>query len=726
MQDHPPGLANAMQGDAVTLAPAPADPVRVLEDIKRLAVELLGAVPNGLYAPVEATLQDLALRTGSGRHLELQALIRMRQQASTYVMRYRQQIGQGFDDFRSLRIRSRGDLPLSLVGENQLAFHLAGQQLAQAIESRFSQPLELMAGRLDKLAESLRMQPGSNPIGAGRLAGALIETYRDAQMPNELQPLLFRAYEQELSRVLGDLYRRANEMLAGAGYGGIRQPRAPLPPKDMVVPRRDESFELVEEVRRSRPVDPAVSAQVLDLRERLHAWRRQTEAGPDPRAALPRRELDAGEVVSVVSLLQTESPESFSRALAEGPGQLARAIRERVAEGGRRLGHNPDFTRLGTEQEDAIDLTGLMFESLFESYALLEHARRLYARLVMPYVKVALNDSSLFVQREHPARRLLDAITEACEGNAAATPQDRELIERCAAVSQRIVADYQEDLAVFELAWSELEALLVQHRQRVEVQESRAAKATFGRERLCEARTQADDVLHYLFAEPVTGPVGTFLAQPWRHHLVQTLLRDGAGSPAHAETLALGDALLEADRVARTGQDGRRLADRLLSLQEAIVRCLASSGLDEERAQQGLAELVRALAHPDHPRDLQPVPPPAPDEEAGAEDISGWLAGIDAPAAHHPETAARMRRLLPGEWLRLMDPAGQALAVKVAWISPLTGRFLLVNRRGMRVLVASAGELAQLAQAGRLEVGAERAPTDEAMRHLRERLKQAA
>jgi hypothetical protein len=85
-----------------------------------------------------------------------------------------------------------------------------------------------------------------------------------------------------------------------------------------------------------------------------------------------------------------------------------------------------------------------------------------------------------------------------------------------------------------------------------------------------------------------------------------------------------------------------------------------------------------------------------------------------------------MRRLLPGEWLRLLDPAGQAVAVKVAWISPMTGRFLLVNRRGLRVLVASAAELASLAQAGRLQVGAERAPTDEAMRHLRDRLVRAA
>jgi hypothetical protein len=643
-------------------------------------------------------------------------------------MRYRQQIAQGFDDFRSLRIRNRGDLPLSLVAENQLAFHLAGQQLADAIESRFAPALETMNARLDKLAESLQMQPSSNPIGAGRLAGAFIETFRDAQMPHDLQPLMFRAYEQELARVLGDLYTRVNTLLGSSGFGAPTQGPRPLPATNVEVPRRDQEHELVQEIRRPRAVDPVTSAQFAQLRAELHAWRKQLpghEQG-EPLAASPRRELRAEEVASVVTLLQPESPDVFVRALSGQPGQLAFAIRRQLVDGARRLGHSPDHTRMSADQDDAIDLVGMLFESLFQSYALLDHARRLYGRLVMPYVKVAMSDHGLFVRREHPARKLLDAITEACEGNAAATPQDRELIERCAAISQRVVADYNEDFAVFELAHAELEALLEQHRRRVELQESRAAKATFGRERLNEARTQADHVLHYLFQEPVTGPVGEFLAEPWRHHLVQTLLRDGAGSEKHTQTLALGDALLDADRLARTGREGRRLADRLLSLQDAITHCLASSGLDEDAATQRLAGLIRALALPDMPRNVQPMPAPVADEEGASEDASLWLAGGTDTVSHDPEIAARMRRLLPGEWLRLLDPAGQAVAVKVAWISPMTGRFLLVNRRGLRVLVASATELAALAQAGRLQVGAERAPTDEAMRHLRDRLVRAA
>jgi hypothetical protein len=69
-----------------------------------------------------------------------------------------------------------------------------------------------------------------------------------------------------------------------------------------------------------------------------------------------------------------------------------------------------------------------------------------------PYVKVALSDDGLFVRRDHPARRLFDTITEACEGNDGATPQDRDLLERAAGIAQRIVADYNEDLEIFSLA----------------------------------------------------------------------------------------------------------------------------------------------------------------------------------------------------------------------------------------------------------------------------------
>ena len=65
------------------------------------------------------------------------------------------------------------------------------------------------------------------------------------------------------------------------------------------------------------------------------------------------------------------------------------------------------------------------------------------------------------------------------------------------------------------------------------------------------------------------------------------------------------------------------------------------------------------------------------------------LAGGKATLDYDEAVAARMRRLRVGQGLRLVDDAGHESAARVAWISPLTGRFLVVNRRGIRKLVAS-------------------------------------
>ena len=690
-----------------------SNPVGVLEEMKRLAVEQLGAVPAALYPPLVLAVEDAARRDGLQHpsRAEQAALLTLRQRSAANMMRYRQQIAQGFDDFRALPLRPRSTAPLGLVEEKQLAYEYAGQKLGETIAQRFSRQLEMLDARLEALSAELGQLPATNPLGAGRLAAAFLVTFREFELPESMQPLLFQHYEQELGRVLGDLYGRINTLLAAAGYGI----GAPAPRK-------------LEEAAHATETGQQADARKRfgELRDMLHAWRERDVGSKDAGPAIndpQRRPLRRAEVASVAAMLQRDAPEPYARALA-GAGSLADAIREQLNDGARRLGLDPATTRLDDGERDAIDLVGLLFESLFQTHAMLDRARRLYARLVLPYVRVALTDENLFVQREHPARRLLDVITEACEGNEGSTPQDRELLEHAAGIAQRIVADYNEDLAIFALAADELEALLDQQRKRVDMLEKRAAEAVHGKERLLQARLQAAAALgQRLSSKPLTHAVAEFLVEHWQHHMVQTLLRDGMGSARHNDVLALADALVVVDGMAAQGR-GPVVADRLIALQPAITECLASCGLDQGAAHDWLAGLVRALATPDQAREVRDLPSQRvadDDAEQGSLRVVGGHAGLD----FDPEVAERMRLLAPGEWLRLLDAQGEHVAVKVAWTSPLTGRFLLVNRRGVRVLVASAEQLAVLATEGRLVSGTEQAPFDEAMRQMRQRLGRA-
>lgn len=786
------------------------DPTRVLEEIKRLALEQLGGLPGSLYPAVERALEAAANSNMDPRASQVlyqnqAALWVLKQHHAAHVMRFRQNVGSGFDSFRPQGGRARRELPLGLVDEGQLDLHLAGQTLVQVFEKIHAEPLEAMAGRLKVLSAVLGLEPPENPVGPERLVSSFVDTLSGEQVPEALRGQLFRQYEQELAKVLGNLYEQVNTLLASSGYGtAVPGTQAPAPRPE--VPPVSH-HELVEPRFPSAPADatgpagpgwsgadaagghgpaggagvgpgasgavapghgnaagdqrgasaagapgggdaaapqqpgfdsaPGASAptpaELVELRNMLHAWREgvlRGAAGPMPApgqvpqpVSAVRREMRVDEVVSVASLLQAEPSDVFARALA-GSGRLAGVIREQLSDGSRRLGLDPEGIRFSLDEEDAIDLVALLFDSLFQSHQLQDRARRLYARLVLPIVKVALTDQDMFVRPAHPARRLIDAITEACAGNRGETSQERELLDRAAAVSQRVVAEYNEDLAIFETAHAELDALLQQQRRRIELQAERAAKATYGRERLNLARDQADTMLATrLAAPPLSHAVADFLMTSWRHHLVQVLLREGADSPRLTEAKALGDAIVAADRVAAEARGGE-LARRLLALEPAIVACLASSGLDHTAAEHGLAVLVKGLVYPDAPRKLYEAPTSDTSDEE--EDEKGlWLAGGTDTLRFDPAVADRMRDLEVGEWLQLTDLDGETSAVKVAWASPLTSRRLLVNRRGVRVLVASAEELAVLSAAGRLQLGCEPTPFEQAMQHVRGQLDRA-
>jgi hypothetical protein len=733
---HPTGLANV----------AASDPARLLDELKRIAVEQLGAVPGGLYRPIEDQLHDNLRVGGSGAHRkDLMTVLALRQRSSGYVMRFRELIARSFDDFRGRGFLGKPEVPMGLVRENELEFHLAGQRLAESIGRRYQRPLEMLDLRFEALATALGAPANTNPIGATRLAGAFLQTFRDADISETLQPLLFRQYEQELAKVLGELYGRLNTQLAANGFhADARRDESSTP----AAPAQANNTGGFVPAVAPGPADPSQAAaaaagadvfrtsaearvQHQRLRDMLHQWREgmlgdqtvPSEHAPDRRLA-ERRELRVQEVVSVASLLQRDNVRQFESALA-GKCGLNEAIREELLEGARRLGLDPDSTRLDQQQEDAIDLTGLLFESLLKTHALVQESRRMFTRLVMSYVKVALTDENLFVRPDHPARRLLDALALSCESNDGASPQDRELLQRANALVERVVAEYNEDLAIFELTANELQDLLQQQRRRAEVVERRSAETVHGRERLLQARLQAAAALSQrMSARTLTPTIAHFLERHWQHHLVQVLLREGQASGHHATVLALADELIAVDEAAARGA-GSDVAERVLALHAGLVECLSSSGLDDQVASEWMAGLARTLAFPDAPREQRPQP--AMPQLADDSDDTRLLQVVGGNAAldFDPMIAERMHALRPGDWMRLFDENGVEGSVKVAWISPLTSRLLLVNRRGVRQLVASPEQLACLVKSGHLFAEADELPFDEAMRQVRQTLAQS-
>ncbi len=94
----------------------------------------------------------------------------------------------------------------------------------------------------------------------------------------------------------------------------------------------------------------------------------------------------------------------------------------------RKLGVRGDNLNLDGLDGDAVDLVALLFDVLLDGPQYDTRIRQKIGRMLVPYVKVAVKDRRMFMLKEHPARKLLNTVAEACEGNRGEAPQERELL----------------------------------------------------------------------------------------------------------------------------------------------------------------------------------------------------------------------------------------------------------------------------------------------------------
>ena len=481
----------------------------------------------------------------------------------------------------------------------------------------------------------------------------------------------------------------------------------------------------------ANPADQAMFANLLGL---LQGWR--TAMGPvegmgGQGGTGPAVTLGSNELVSILSLMQRDLPVQLQFARRNQEHPLAVQIRQEVVQGARKLGVASDNLQLDGLDEDAVDLVALLFDVLLDGPQFDSDVRRKIGRMLVPYVKVAVKDRRMFMFKEHPARRLLNTVAEACEGNHGEAPQERELLGRVDNTIDRLVAEFNEDVAIFETLESELRSYMAQHRKRFELAEKRAAEAQRGRERLDQARSAINAELSQHRGErELPAVMDEFLGRYASHHLTQVVLRDGHGSPRHEDAIRAVDDLMVAFDYAEL----RTPAEELPALPRVqFETILASSGCTGAAAHSAIDSLQDALVrlaggeraadNATHLPEQQLAPEPAAQPEP--EPLLEVVAGTDT-LDFDGVMLDRMRKLQVGSWLQLATSAERIEPAKVSWISPISGRLLLVNRRGIRVLVASAEELAAMAKLGKVSLREGETMFEDAMQQVAGRLQTAA
>ena len=768
------------------MSPTHADPTyhpgrdpRLLAQARDAFLPALGDAFAVAVARYDDALFDRAERAGGSQMLYLDGMRELRRRREEIAARFRAQLDRVWRSLEAgqplladAALSSQAD-GLTLISEHELESRLAARNLASALLRDCKPVLARLNRRLGWLAGGLELDSENNPIGPEHIGVAVHEAFVTCELAPEVRLVLIKLCERDLTAIAGKLYESLDQRLVRAGvlagpaeraqaqapaprprpaeapytargeeggYGGWDEPRGGGDYSPAWAARFMQRWNETRGAMRAPGYeghghgaagDPAAAAapgMLLDALHELLQHSREMRGAPESErhGPAPQRPLSQREMLSVLSLLQAAPSATLRAAIGDQQESLSQRLKSEVLSSASQLGVDPSSARLDPKDEDAIDLVGMLFDVLLDERDLAGRSRELIGRLVVPFVKVALLDRRMFVQKTHPARRLLNALAEACEGNQGESAAERTLLSKVEEIVERLVTEFNENLAIFMTLEEEFRDFLEQHRRRVEITERRAAEIQRGQERLELARGRAEaELAARVDGRQLPQAVDEFLRSPWQHHVTLCLLREGEEGEAFAEALALADGLLEEVDEARRHVVGKPW---LQAWQPGLRKVFASVGLHGDAADAAIGALHDTLqavanARPELERPLPELPQvalpqPAPVEHSPIE----LVGGTDTLDFDHAD-ADRIRALPVGTWLDFIDKDGRVQPGKLSWVSPISSRLLFVNRRGVRFCVASPEELAVMVRLGRLRMHVEDdGAFDSAMQGVIERL----
>jgi hypothetical protein len=298
---------------------------------------------------------------------------------------------------------------------------------------------------------------------------------------------------------------------------------------------------------------------------------------------------------------------------------------------------------------------------------------------------------------------LLNEIASAALGWGGRDDSQRDsLYLRIEQIVQRLLNDFVDDPAIFTELLVEFMAFTGDERRRSELLEQRTRDAEEGRARAELARQQVQQELNQrLLGKTLPEVVVRLLQEAWSKVLLLTCLKHGEHSPEWDAGLATMDQLIWSVELHEEPEARQRLLDLVPGLLKALRDGLTSAAFDPFATSEFFSQLevlhVQAFQHFARAHETTTVD--ANDEAADGPTMMAVVEEIvligpgeqllNEPVSGLPEDdagLAQVDKLRLGCWVEMQEDEDHKLRCKLAAIVEPSGRYVFVNRTGMKVL----------------------------------------
>jgi hypothetical protein len=244
-----------------------------------------------------------------------------------------------------------------------------------------------------------------------------------------------------------------------------------------------------------------------------------------------------------------------------------------------------------------IDVVGSIFDQILSDTRVPPQMARQIARLQLPVLRVALNDSSFFSSRRHPVRRFVNRIASlACAFDDFDEGPGKQFLDRVRNLVQEIVEGDFDQIEIYAAKLAALETFIADQTHGEAQQQG--AVSTLG-DKETELRLQQRYMLQLQSAlKPLALPdyLRDFLSQVWSQAMVLAVSRDGAASDRATRYRRVGRDLVMSVQAKGSLALRKKFLMQLPPLMRDLNEGLAMVGWPESAQREFFGKLLPAHA----------------------------------------------------------------------------------------------------------------------------------
>ncbi len=362
--------------------------------------------------------------------------------------------------------------------------------------------------------------------------------------------------------------------------------------------------------------------------------------------------------------------------------------------------------------ETTIDLLARVFETVLIDRSIPQEIKQLVGLLQIPVLKAALTDKEFFYQEDHPARRLIEMLTQISIGwEQRQTGPNDPMYQAMQRSVGRIQQENDIQVSHFTEVVTELEDLIKEDEQATVNAISTPISEALRQEKLVQAnKTAKSEIALRVVTGEVAAFVETFLENKWVSVLTLAYsVADDKPEAVKSATKTMDD-LIWSVKPKITAQERKELISKLPSMLAMLNKWLNVVKWDDAERLQFFAELaethasiVRAPLELSPERQLEIAVAVA--KEAAERRMQKSSTQKAEPEPVYDESNETVERLQRGMWLEFSGKEGKdgsegkrvdnKRKLKLAWISPMRTLFIFSAGQKQETFSVSSEQLAQ-------------------------------